>query len=1324
MSTLPHEYNLLESLKDKVSNTTNFVEVTPLGPDVSMELLQEWLHDSKRNLSRKQSVVVQEALKNCNLPLYTKLTFEEVCQWRSYQPLSHTTLEFCIQGIINTLFDRLEKYYGATFVKHALSYLTASKNGLSDTELEDLLSLDDMVLNDVFIHWLPPIRRIPPQLWPRLYHQLSSYITQREANGVIVFYWYHRQFISVVEKRYLVNNKHKRYIHSSLADYFRGEWGGGVKKPFSYSTDQVKFLDLKETIGKEDRKVPLQPLVLAEPPKSSKVRYNLRMLSELPDHLIASGRFQNLREEVFFSYEWLHTKLKAMTLHDLLSDFRSYSETDAGIKDEEVGLLGSAVRFGGSHVNQNPDTLGFDLTGRLLPYYDQYKNIRQLIQECDTVALKHSALVPLFQCYESPRHMLHAILEDHSKVVYDLLFSKSTKELISVSKDKTIAFWDVTSGEKTRSIDITDLDPGPQTKLLQSSDGKYLVCDSDTLNSPVHIYDLKSAQLVHQVGCRLPTQRRVFTAGNILCRQKNIIDLKTGNTIKTLDDFVPTKKYVTCAISPNERYIVIGLDESTQLFNLRSGKLQASFSSKHQVSTCVFNEDSTKLFLGYTQDCLLRVCDVDPLSNKFGSSLLQYDYQTVFPKLTLLDGPPHGRELAEIAVSVEKPDLILLNIRRANLVVLNIKTRQSKLLDMNAIGANNKTFLFGAKFSKERQYIIAAEGHFLHIWSSETCRLHSTVALHSVFQYPIAVSEQFNYVATASTIHTAIKIWNLNKVDSSEQNQLQIYESPIDMVSVSPHKRLLYVKHCHSLSSGLGFKYHDRFGIDVWNLNTGKSQVFLPFAQYGRPLQMQVTLDGMQMALLLANRDETYVTVMKMMTHQTLLFGHQDCISFQMSLNGEYVVTLAERGDGLEMKLWSTIKGTQLLVFGNVASPIFTYDSAHLLFVQGGHTLHAYSLDKLDMVNSIHYGGDKLQSIPNQPHLVLVTKYTRGLLDKRHETHVSVLNFRKQKLVRNLTGIAPIGILDMSKDGQLAVDGYLQVYDLLRDRPMFPLALATGVAEKEYNYVKMTYDGKYVIWIDELTVKACRRSDGKIIGNISTHEKPTCLELTDAGYLIAIGREDGHLFTVRLVDNDGTKETVQAKDYQGRISELLNKRGCSPSALAEFDPVFQQYPLALKDTQLLCASKDMQDMLLNRAMVYATQISMPGSPGDNRRDKTPKDRRSSSPLNLRGFFDGRKTSRDSSPHPMSKDKNSPKSNLKKKCRSVHDLFSLTNSSRAIHEVGIMTMTLLDSKSKQNRQGSGKRRSTPLFIPDTHMDLLGNGIGGSDPELVRNRTPSV
>lgn len=45
---------------------------------------------------------------------------------------------------------------------------------------------------------------------------------------------------------------------------------------------------------------------------------------------------------------------------------------------------------------------------------------------------------------------------------------------------------------------------------------------------------------------------------NLMCRQKDIIDLRSGLIIKTLDDFVRTKHYVTAAITHNERFLLIG----------------------------------------------------------------------------------------------------------------------------------------------------------------------------------------------------------------------------------------------------------------------------------------------------------------------------------------------------------------------------------------------------------------------------------------------------------------------------------------------------------------------------------------------------------------------------------------------------------------------------------------------------------------------------------------------------------------------------------------------------------------------------------------------
>ena len=65
--------------------------------------------------------------------------------------------------------------HGEQFVRRALGYITASKTGLTKSELEDVLSCDDVVLADeVFKYHVPPIRRLPTLLWTRLRNDLGE----------------------------------------------------------------------------------------------------------------------------------------------------------------------------------------------------------------------------------------------------------------------------------------------------------------------------------------------------------------------------------------------------------------------------------------------------------------------------------------------------------------------------------------------------------------------------------------------------------------------------------------------------------------------------------------------------------------------------------------------------------------------------------------------------------------------------------------------------------------------------------------------------------------------------------------------------------------------------------------------------------------------------------------------------------------------------------------------------------------------------------------------------------------------------------------------
>ena len=74
-----------------------------------------------------------------------RLAFNEAIQWKSYARVTELSLPTNVKSMINMLFDHLEIRHGYKLVKHALGYITAANMGISEAELEDMLSCDDEV---------------------------------------------------------------------------------------------------------------------------------------------------------------------------------------------------------------------------------------------------------------------------------------------------------------------------------------------------------------------------------------------------------------------------------------------------------------------------------------------------------------------------------------------------------------------------------------------------------------------------------------------------------------------------------------------------------------------------------------------------------------------------------------------------------------------------------------------------------------------------------------------------------------------------------------------------------------------------------------------------------------------------------------------------------------------------------------------------------------------------------------------------------------------------------------------------------------------------
>ena len=62
-------------------------------------------------------------------------------------------------------------------------YVHLGKKGLTSAELEDVLSLDEDVLSDVFQYWVPSVRRLPSLLWVRIYADLAQFLVTKGSQG-------------------------------------------------------------------------------------------------------------------------------------------------------------------------------------------------------------------------------------------------------------------------------------------------------------------------------------------------------------------------------------------------------------------------------------------------------------------------------------------------------------------------------------------------------------------------------------------------------------------------------------------------------------------------------------------------------------------------------------------------------------------------------------------------------------------------------------------------------------------------------------------------------------------------------------------------------------------------------------------------------------------------------------------------------------------------------------------------------------------------------------------------------------------------------------
>ena len=274
-------YNLLEQKFDNSS----FIDISKDSLESEADKLIDYLlRFEKRKITIEQKKYVLEQFKIAQYsPLYLKIVLEEIKHWKSYDFINNKAftgkkqeLKGSVKGAIIEFIEGLVTffYHEKVLVDKVLGYIHFSKEGLSETELLEILSedLEDQqnFRNSILNEFHKPVRlknsrrknneelSLPLSVWIRLNMQLKPFIIEKKIDNQPLMRFFHRQFITVVE------------------DYFKGTKIDFHEKLANY------FLSLQNKTKTWDK------------------RYNnLRMLEELPYQLYKAKNIEGLKNTLF-----------------------------------------------------------------------------------------------------------------------------------------------------------------------------------------------------------------------------------------------------------------------------------------------------------------------------------------------------------------------------------------------------------------------------------------------------------------------------------------------------------------------------------------------------------------------------------------------------------------------------------------------------------------------------------------------------------------------------------------------------------------------------------------------------------------------------------------------------------------------------------------------------------------------------------------------------------------------------------------------------------------------------------------------------------------
>ncbi|XP_015665402.1 NACHT domain- and WD repeat-containing protein 1 [Protobothrops mucrosquamatus] len=426
-----------EVLQKMTGAPEDYFEMGPLSQEQVGVILSKTLASAGRTLRRTQQELFLQSFAKGAYALPVDLAIRQAQHWTSYIVFAAPSISSSALESAYHLCDHLEMVHGSILIAHVLGYLACARHGLSEAEQKDILSLDNEVLTEIYRLHPPPSKvtlRFPPLLWAQLYQDLAQWLEDRWADGFVLKHFLHRELADAVEQRYLSVPEERIKRHQLLADYFRGTWSWGMKKPIQLpsSNKPVSF----------DRKVIPQPLWF------SSTLANQRKLSELPFHLLQAGLLEELQRDILGNVNWIICRATSPGIESLTADFAmclaQISCPELHLLQETLLLLQPFVDS--TQIHGEVSMIYTEMLSRLFFLRPSYpKIIGNVCEQCESWfgVWPHPVLIPRSGFFHPPGGPLCKTLPEFPKGISILEFNLDPKLLLAGSLAGSLIIWDM-----------------------------------------------------------------------------------------------------------------------------------------------------------------------------------------------------------------------------------------------------------------------------------------------------------------------------------------------------------------------------------------------------------------------------------------------------------------------------------------------------------------------------------------------------------------------------------------------------------------------------------------------------------------------------------------------------------------------------------------------------------------------------------------------------------------------------------------------------------------------------------------------------------------